>query len=182
MIIGLGSNQGANRRSVRLFLFAGIVTLSIHLVGCGSLLNAYVNSHPTFQETVSLWPPLATNMSRVVFYFPALPNQGVLQPPVEYDFTVDGVKSRYSAMISGEFVFADFTPGTHTFSTRMDWTFGRNRPDPVIVSLVAGKTIYLKVEYVSVTTLFQVDEIEAQKVLKDMRHAYSKPLPYDKQR
>ena len=186
----LALNQTENTIRRNFVVLAITLTMAACSVGCGSIPNAFEKMYPTFQETQSAWPALPADAGRVVVYWPAVQGQGFLQAPASEVLTIDGDKSKITSIASGMFVFADLSPGIHTFEIKPRGWFAHKEALPVTFS--AGEFVYLKTYMPDQDSTNRpafsisagsyqfmiVPASEALPALQSLRHEYKKALPF----
>jgi len=167
----------------KVIFYAGIIGLTIQLVGCGSIPNAFLSLRPTFQETESSWPTLSTNVGRAVIYWPAFQDQGVILAPDSINLTIDNEKSLKTSIASGTFVFADLSPGSHVFGIKRPGLFWKKTL--LSVTVPSAEITYVKIcnnGWNLIYDLQVTSDAEARKSLKGLRHEYKRPLPLSDQK
>ena len=161
-----------------------VPTALLALTGCTALVhNAVVNSYPTYQETEASWPPLKTNESRLLVYWPRLPAQG-LNPvgPGGFGAIRLVIDDRYSTTVGDQtFVFVDLPPGDHEVTAKTGGFLGTSKT--LNVQLNPGQIIYLEVETSQIANKPPrvAAEEEARAALPKIHHNYKNALPFNQQ-
>ena len=155
-------------------VFALFCTIS--LSGCmNKVMNMVANSFPTYEATVSSWPQLDENHSRIVFFTLDRKLYEIFIGPYEpfsepyCDVIIDGVD--YAGRFPGTFFFIDVVVGEHTiFCTKKD-------ASKITLNTKGGEIVYIGGG--APLKIFKVQDIQDQ--LKLLNHGFDEALPYDDQ-
>jgi len=169
--------------------FVGILVVVFFVSCSGCIQTAMIKDeqerllkYPTYQGTAARWPTLKDGRGRIIIYFPEQASSGTdallagTQQKVVF-IRVD--KKMKTAVRDQTFVFVDLDEGKHKCAFTL-WTL--KKAQIVEVDVKAGETTYIGLHYKFREDPARiVEEKEALRALKLLRHNYKDPLPINDQ-
>jgi len=139
------------------------------------VMNMVADSFPTYEETISSWPPLDENRSRIVLFTLDKKLYEISIGPYEpfsepyCDVIIDGVD--YAGRFPGTFFFIDVVAGEHELFC------AKKSASKIILNTKVGEIIYIGGG--APLKIFKARDIQDQ--LKLLNHGFDEALPYDDQ-